>query len=107
MNFNKQPCSWCRGKKDPTSSDHPQKAVVSISSDKDATYETYISVLDHLNGAYAVLRNRLAEETYNTSYTELLGQLKKEPKNKELIIKKIKFIKEKYPLLISDAEIIN
>jgi len=107
VDFNNQPCSWCKGKKDPTSSDHPRKAVLSINSDRDATYETYISVLDNLNSAYVVLRNRLAKEMYDTTYNELLGELKNETKNKEPIAQKIKFIREKYPLLITDAEIID
>ncbi len=105
--FNSQPCTWCKGKKDPASSDHPKKAVVSVSSDRAATYETYISVLDNLNGAYAILRNRLSKELYDVSYSELLGQLKKETKNKELIAQKVKLIRDKYPLLIADTEIQN
>lgn len=107
LDLDNEPCTWCKGKKDPTSSDHPKKAVVSINSDRQATYETYVNVLDNLNSAYATLRNRLSKELYNTSYNELLGQLKNEPKNKEPIFQKIKLIREKYPLLISDAEIIN
>ena len=105
--LNSQACTWCKGKKDPSSSDHPKKAVVSISSDRAANYETYINVLDNLNSAYAILRNRLAKEMFNTSYNELLGQLKRETKNKKPIAQKIKLIREKYPLLIADAEIQN
>lgn len=107
VDLDSQPCTWCKGKKDPASSDHPKKAIVSISSDRDATYETYVSVLDNLNGAYSVLRNRLAKEMYSVSYNELLGQLKNETKNKEPIAQKIKLIRQKYPLLIADAEIGN
>lgn len=107
LDLDKKPCSWCQGKKDPTSSDHPKKAVVYISSDRQAAYETYISVLDNINGAYTTLRNRLSKELYSTSYNELLGQFKKETKNKEPIFEKIKLIREKYPLLVSDAEITN
>ncbi len=107
FDLDKKPCNWCQGKKDPTSSDHPKKAVVYISSDRQATYETYINVLDNINEAYATLRNRLSKELYSTSYNELLGQFKKETKNKESIFEKIKLIREKYPLLVSDAEITN
>jgi len=105
--FDSQPCGWCKGKKDPKSSDHPKKAVVCVSSDRAANYETYISVLDNLNGAYSILRNRLAEEMYDVSYNELLGQLNKETKNIAPIAQKIKLIREKYPLLIADGEIEN
>ena len=64
-------------------------------------------MLDNLNGAYAILRNRLSKELYDVSYSELLGELKKESKNKELIAQKVKLIRDKYPLLIADAEIQN
>lgn len=107
VDIDNKPCTWCKGEKNPKSSDHPKKAVVSISSDRDATYETYVSVLDNLNGAYVILRNRLAKEMYSVSYTELLGQLKNETKNKEPLVEKVMFIRGKYPLLISDAEIQN
>lgn len=107
LDLDSKPCSWCKGKKDPASSDHPKKAIVSISSDRAATYETYVNVLDNLNGAYSVLRNRLAKEMYSVSYNELLGQLKNETKNKAPITKKIKLIREKYPLLIADSENVN
>ena len=107
VDINNEACSWCNGKKDPKSSDHPKKAMIAINSDRQATYETYISVLDHLNGAYAILRNRLSKDLYNVSYNELLGQLKKEPKNKVAIFKKVKLIREKYPLLIADTENVN
>jgi len=105
VDTNNTPCTWCKGEKDPTSSDHPQKAIVSISADRAANYETYVNVLDNINGAYTVLRNRVSKELYGTSYNELLAQLQNETKNKQPIISKIKTVRSKYPLLISDAEI--
>ena len=107
VDFDKQPCTWCKGKKDPTSSEHPKKAVISIESDRLATYETYVTVLDHVNSAYTVLRNRLALDTYNTSYTELTAKLNNQPKDKSVLIAKIKDVKEKYPQLVLDVEMHN
>ena len=104
LNVNKKPCNWCKGKKDPTSSEHPQKAVIAIESDRMATYETYVTVLDDINSAYTVLRNRLALDLYNTSYTELMARLNNQPKNKEELLQKITNIRSKYPHLVADIE---
>ena len=104
LDVEKNPCTWCKGKKDPTSSDHPKKAVIAIESDRLATYETYVTVLDNVNSAYTVLRNRLALDLYNTSYTELMARLNNQPKDKEALLAKIKNIREKYPQLVSDIE---
>ena len=104
LDVNKQPCTWCKGKKDPKSSDHPSKAVIAIESDRLATYETYVSVLDQVNSAYTILRNRFSLEKYNTSYTEFTAKLQEHPKNKEVLMNKIQDIRSKYPQLVADVE---
>lgn len=103
---NKNPCDWCKGDKNKNSSEHPTKAVISISADRKASYETYILVMDKLNQAYSALRNRLSKELYSISYNELQSKLKSDSKNDEEILQKIKVIRLKYPLLISDAEVV-
>ncbi len=96
-------CDWCEGVKDPASSDHPNKAVISLESDRGTSYGTYISVQNELVGAYTDLRNRLSNKLYNVSYTELLKQSKNDMQN-ESLKEKIKNIKGKYPQIISEAE---
>ncbi len=96
-------CDWCEGAKDPLSSDHPNKAVISLESDRGTSYGTYISVQNELVGAYTDLRNRLSKKLYNVSYTELLKQSKNDINN-ESLKEKIKNIKTKYPQIISEAE---
>ncbi|MCP4884747.1 MAG: biopolymer transporter ExbD [Flavobacteriales bacterium] len=96
-------CDWCQGAKDPLSSDHPNKAVISLESDRGTSYGTYIAVQNELVGAYTDLRNRYCEEKYGISYTQLLKDSKNNPTN-ETLKDRIKEAKGKYPQIISEAE---
>ncbi|MFD2568899.1 ExbD/TolR family protein [Pseudotenacibaculum haliotis] len=102
-----KPCDWCQGAKDPTSSDHPSKAVINIQAVRSANYETYISVLDKLYKAYGILRDRYALKTYQVSYKDMVKEEKKMLENNQLLRDRIKLIQEKYPLLITDSQIQN
>ncbi|OYX28418.1 MAG: biopolymer transporter ExbD [Flavobacteriales bacterium 32-35-8] len=55
-------CTFCKGKKDPDSSDNPDKAVISLKNERETSYATYISVQNELVAAYNELRNRRALE---------------------------------------------
>jgi biopolymer transport protein ExbD len=96
-------CDWCEGAKDPASSDHPNKAIISLESDRGTSYGTYISVQNELVGAYTDLRNRLSEKMYGVSYTQMLKDQGNNPNN-ETLKERIKIIKGKYPQIISEAE---
>ncbi|MDB2570945.1 biopolymer transporter ExbD [Polaribacter sp.] len=97
------PCDYCKGEKSTASSDHPNKAIISVQSDRITEYGTYIVVQNELLRAYTELRNRLCEERYNMSYTELEKLYKDDINNLELK-KKVEDIKTAYPQIISDAE---
>jgi len=107
LDINKKPCNWCTGLQLKTSSDHPTKAIISIKTDRLTNYETYLSTLDILNSSYTHLRNKLSVKLFNKNYESLLEEYKKSNKNDQKLQEKIKLIREKYPLLISDAEINN
>ena len=96
-------CDWCKGKKLSTSSDHPTKAIITIEADREASYETYVSVLDKVHLAYSTLRNRLSMQLYNKSFTALETAYKKTHSNSTF--EKIELIKSKYPLLIGNIEL--
>ena len=53
-------CTYCQGPKDPTSSDNPDKAIISLKNERETSYAAYISVQNELVAAYNVLRNRRA-----------------------------------------------
>ena len=82
--------------------DHPNKAIISLESDRGTSYGTYIAVQNELVGAYTVLRNRLSEKLYGVTYTQLLKDNKNNPS--ESLKKKIDNVKGKYPQIISEAE---
>ena len=96
-------CDWCEGEKDPESSDHPNKAVISLESDRGTSYGTYVSVQNELVGAYTDLRNRLSKKLYGVSYEQMLKDANNNPSN-ETLKKRIDNIKAKYPQIISEAE---
>ena len=107
LDKNNQQCDWCNGKQITTSSDHPAKAFISIKADRNTNNETYIAVLDNLNSAYTVLRNKLSVKLYHQNYVSLLADFKKSNSKDKNIEQKIKLIRKKYPLLLSDVEIKN
>ena len=55
-------CTYCQGPKNASSSDNPDKAIISLKNDRETSYATYISVQNELAAAYNVLRNRRALE---------------------------------------------
>ncbi len=55
-------CGYCQGKKDPKSSDNPDKAIISLKNDRETSYAAYIAVQNELVAAYNQLRNRRAEQ---------------------------------------------
>ena len=73
-------CTWCGGKKDASSSDHPKKAIISLQSDRGTSYATYISVQNELVGAYTVLRNKYAQKKFGKDFDKLTNEQQKEIK---------------------------
>jgi len=96
-------CDYCKGERSAASSDHPNKAIISVQSDRGTEYGMYIKVQNELLRAYTELRNRLALDTYNVSYDALEKEYKKDLKNEKLK-EKVNYIKLRYPQIISDAE---
>jgi hypothetical protein len=97
------PCDYCQGEKSEASSDHPNKAIISVQSDRGTEYGTYIVVQNELLRAYRELRNRLCQQRYNMSFTDLEAAYK-DDKNNEELKKKVEDIRTAYPQIVSDAE---
>ena len=97
------PCTWCGGKKDTNSSEHPDKAIIEIQSNRNSSYATYIAVQNAVLGAYAELRDRRALELYGSKYSELLADLEKNPADKK-IRSRVAFIQSGYPQHMYDKD---
>tara|TARA_R110001583_G_scaffold83631_5_gene220727 strand:+ start:12586 stop:13200 length:615 start_codon:yes stop_codon:yes gene_type:complete len=97
-----QPCDYCDGAKDPASSDHPSKAIISLQSDRGTTYGMYVSIQNEIEAAYNELRNKLALKKYKRTYKDLLSDYKD---NGSVSLKeKIDFLKDSYPQIIAEPE---
>ena len=97
-----EPCDYCNGAKDPASSDHPSKAIISLQSDRGTTYGMYVSIQNEIEAAYNELRNKLALKKYQRSYKDLLSDYK--DSGKQSIKDKIDLLKDSYPQIISEPE---
>lgn len=101
-------CNYCKGKRNPESSDNPDKAVISVQNDRLTSYKMYIAVQNELVGAYNDLRDRESERLYGWKFTEKSkdldeGKIKGEGA-KETLQAKLETIQKLFPLKLSEAE---
>jgi biopolymer transport protein TolR len=100
-------CSYCKGKKDPNSSDNPDKAIISLQNDRETSYKTYISVQNELVGAYNELRNREAKRLYGRDYTLIEAEYN-DPRTsssvRDELKPKMENIQKMFPQKLSEAE---
>src|SRR5690554_4932046 len=99
-------CSYCRGKRDSSSSDNPDKAVISVQNDRLTSYKMYIAVQNELVGAYNELRNRESQRLYGWDYTEVKnaiaeGNYRGDVEKAE---ERLKEIQKMIPQKLSEAE---
>jgi hypothetical protein len=99
-------CSYCKGERDPSSSDNPDKAIISVKSDRLTSYDMYIGVQNELVAAYNFLRNRESQRLYGWKYTDVKNALAdgSYKGNAELAEERLKEIQDLYPLKLSEAE---
>ncbi|WP_431157777.1 biopolymer transporter ExbD [Winogradskyella poriferorum] len=85
-------CNYCKGPKSLEASEHPKKAILSLSHAKEANYEQYVSVQDEITKAYYKLRYDYSKTIFN-----------KEPD--ELSQNELKEVKSAYPFVVSEANL--
>jgi biopolymer transport protein TolR len=97
-------CDYCKGKRDASSSDHPDKAIISMKHDMD--------VQNELVAAYNILREREASRLYKKYYpdaekvfTAMLEQKEKNQYSKDDVLnERIATVKSLFPMKLSEAE---
>lgn len=100
-------CDYCQGDRESSSSDNPERAIVSLMSNRETTYGLYIAVQNELVAAYNVLRNREAKRLYKVDFIaleELYGDAKTSLGSKKELKEKIQSIQKLYPMKLSEAE---
>lgn len=75
----------------PTLSDAPDKAIVSMKTDRQTPYSIYIDMLDEVKGAYAEMRDQASREKFGVKYEQLDDDRQAQ-------------VKKMYPQKISEAE---
>ena len=78
-------------KKDPTLSDSPKQAIVSLKNDRGTSYKAYLEVYNELRAAYNEIWNEQAQIRYGKNYDDCT---KAEQEG----------IRNDFPLVISEAE---
>ncbi len=113
VNADGEKCNYCKGKRDPKSSDHPDKAIISLKNERQTSYGFYISVQNELVAAYNVLRNRRALEIgpqkgfRDMNYIEMIANTKASSNwigNKKKLKEVISQIKLEYPMKLSEVQ---
>lgn len=100
-------CDYCKGKRDQSSSDNPDKAIISLQNDRFTSYNAYISVQNELVAAYNELRNREAERLFGMKFTEMEAYAKDGSNytgNRDKLKENIERIKLMFPQKLSEAE---
>lgn len=105
-------CDYCKGKRLADSSDHPDKAIISMKHDRETTYEKYMDVQNELVAAYNILREREARRLYGNYYPNVENvystMLEEKEKNQfskdEVLNERIETIKKLFPMKLSEAE---
>ena len=102
----KEGCSYCNGDRNLKSSVNPDKAIISLTTARQTTYATYISVQNEILAAYATLRNIRADKLFNESFTDMLKNSKDVNWNGDIdeLKNKINRIKREYPQKLSEVQ---
>jgi hypothetical protein len=103
-------CDFCQGKRDPKSSDNPDKAIISLKNDRETSYKVYIAVQNELVAAYNDLRDREYMRLFPNEASSFVEANKKfsdprtSPEEKERLSPKLDEVKLMFPQKLSEAE---
>ena len=103
-------CDYCQGERDESSSDNPDKAIISLKNNRETSYKVYIAIQNELVAAYNELRNREFLRLYPNVGLNFVDAQKKydDPRTSadsaEELKPKLDVVKKMYPQKLSEAE---
>ena len=103
-------CDYCQGERDESSSDNPDKAIISLKNNRETSYKVYIAIQNELVAAYNELRNREFLRLYPSVGLNFVDAQKKydDPRtsvdDSEDLKPKIDVVKNMFPQNLSEAE---
>tara|TARA_B100001057_G_scaffold51707_2_gene45937 strand:- start:1204 stop:1827 length:624 start_codon:yes stop_codon:yes gene_type:complete len=103
-------CNYCQGDRDPSSSDNPDKAIISLKNDRETSYKVYIAVQNELVAAYNELRDREFSRLFPNEGMTFVEANKKysDPRTstdeKDRLRSKLSEVKLLFPQKLSEAE---
>jgi hypothetical protein len=103
-------CDYCQGERDESSSDNPDKAIISLKNNRETSYKVYIAIQNELVAAYNELRNREFLRLYPSTGLNFVDAQKKydDPRtsvdDSEDLKPKIDVVKNMFPQKLSEAE---
>lgn len=103
-------CDYCQGDRDPSSSDNPDKAIISLKNDRETSYKVYIAVQNELVAAYNELRDREFSRLFPNEGMTFVEANKKysDPRTstdeKDRLRPKLSQVKLLFPQKLSEAE---
>ena len=103
-------CDYCQGERDESSSDNPDKAIISLKNNRETSYKVYIAIQNELVAAYNELRNREFLRLYPSVGLNFVDAQKKydDPRtsvdHSEDLKPKIDVVKNMFPQKLSEAE---
>ena len=86
-------CDYCNGVRDESSSDNPDKAIISLKNDRGTHYGTYLEVYNELKAAYNKLWDDLSQRKFKQPYSE-----------ENLTVAQRREIRSEIPFVLSEAE---
>jgi hypothetical protein len=103
-------CDYCQGERDESSSDNPDKAIISLKNNRETSYKVYIAIQNELVAAYNELRNREFLRLYPSVGLNFVDAQKKydDPRTSAdfaaELEPKLDVVKAMFPQKLSEAE---
>lgn len=103
-------CTYCKGNRLANSSENPDKAIISIKTQRNSSYPVYVLVQNEVIGAYNFLRNRESLRLFNTTYETIYSDYYNDEiseDQKKILKERLEIIRALYPQKILEPETVN